>query len=92
MCLSPIDPQKNAWLIASAISFAPDIDECASSPCRMGDCTDVVNRYYCTCREGWTGVHCDAGQNLHQGSLSHFSTGNPVCHPFLVDGVNKALS
>ncbi|MFY9824868.1 MAG: calcium-binding EGF-like domain-containing protein [Thermoanaerobaculia bacterium] len=36
-----------------------DIDECASSPCVNGDCTDHVNGYSCTCPPGWTGTNCD---------------------------------
>jgi len=30
-------------------------DECASSPCVHGDCTDGVNSYSCKCSDGYTG-------------------------------------
>ncbi|XP_033624934.1 fibropellin-1-like [Asterias rubens] len=37
-----------------------DLDECQSSPCANGAmCTNLQNRYECTCTDGWTGTHCD---------------------------------
>ena len=40
----------------------PDIDECASSPCRNGGtCTDEVNGYSCACTAAWTGPACNTG-------------------------------
>ncbi|XP_035693731.1 fibropellin-1-like [Branchiostoma floridae] len=35
------------------------IDECASSPCTHGTCTDGVASYTCSCENGWTGLNCD---------------------------------
>lgn len=44
----------------------PDIDECASGPCRNGGtCTNGLNSYTCTCVAGWMGVNCETG-NIHQ--------------------------
>ncbi|CAC5401498.1 unnamed protein product [Mytilus coruscus] len=38
-----------------------DINECASSPCNHGACTDKVNGYSCSCYSGFTGTHCTKG-------------------------------
>ena len=40
-----------------------DIDECASSPCNDGSCTDQVDGYYCTCEPGFTGTYCETNIN-----------------------------
>lgn len=39
-----------------------DIDECESSPCVHGNCTDQVNGYLCECISGYTGVSCNIGK------------------------------
>ena len=40
-----------------------DIDECASDPCQnSGTCRDYVNRYNCTCVDGYGGEDCQAGK------------------------------
>ncbi|XP_078578158.1 fibulin-7-like [Branchiostoma floridae x Branchiostoma japonicum] len=36
-----------------------ELDECQSSPCVNGTCTDLVNGYNCTCAEGYIGPRCD---------------------------------
>lgn len=41
-----------------------DIDECQSSPCFHGDCTDHVNFYSCRCYAGYTGTQCQIGRVL----------------------------
>ncbi|XP_078692955.1 uncharacterized protein LOC144922781 [Branchiostoma floridae x Branchiostoma belcheri] len=43
-------------------ALCADIDECLSSPCVHGTCTDGVASYTCSCENGWTGNNCD--QNI----------------------------
>ncbi|XP_035689592.1 von Willebrand factor D and EGF domain-containing protein-like [Branchiostoma floridae] len=38
-------------------------DECQSSPCVNGTCTDLLNGYNCTCAEGYIGTRCDVSVN-----------------------------
>ncbi|XP_035689594.1 von Willebrand factor D and EGF domain-containing protein-like [Branchiostoma floridae] len=40
-----------------------ELDECQSSPCANGTCTDLVNGYNCTCAEGYIGTRCDVSVN-----------------------------
>ncbi|CAH1256478.1 NOTCH2 [Branchiostoma lanceolatum] len=40
-------------------ALCADIDECASSPCVHGTCTDGLAGYTCSCENGWTGIDCD---------------------------------
>lgn len=36
-----------------------DIDDCYSNPClNGGTCTDLVNDYNCTCKEGFSAKTC----------------------------------
>lgn len=41
-----------------------DVDDCRSSPCKHGNCTDNINGYNCTCDTGYTGTSCDIGSFL----------------------------
>ena len=36
-----------------------EINECDSSPCEYGTCSDLLNDYHCTCSEGYAGTRCD---------------------------------
>lgn len=38
-----------------------DIDECQSSPCIHGNCSDHHNQYICHCQAGYTGNNCQTG-------------------------------
>ena len=43
-------------------SNTTDINECASAPCQNdGTCTDNINGYTCTCRDGYEGSNCETG-------------------------------
>ncbi|XP_067655947.1 sushi, von Willebrand factor type A, EGF and pentraxin domain-containing protein 1-like [Haliotis asinina] len=35
-------------------------DECQTSPCLHGTCTDGLNTHFCDCEEGYTGDNCDS--------------------------------
>ena len=50
------------WTCKILNYFIIDIDECASSPCVHGNCTDKVNGYICNCVPGYTGVLCETGK------------------------------
>lgn len=58
-----------------------DIDECESSPCVHGNCTDHVNGYLCECISGYTGVSCNIGKSERQNILEYGGGGG--CHAFI---------
>eukprot|EP00058_Branchiostoma_floridae_P016209 XP_002601697.1 hypothetical protein BRAFLDRAFT_94577 [Branchiostoma floridae] len=41
------------------VDYSTDFDECESSPCAHGTCTDVFNGYTCVCEAGWDGTECN---------------------------------
>lgn len=51
----------NTFLCHFHFQFISDINECQSSPCVNGNCTNHVNNYTCECQPGFTGVNCDKG-------------------------------
>ena len=53
--------------------YISDIDECQSSPCVHGKCTDLRNMYTCTCDAGYTGTLCETGMCIL--SKLYFITG-----------------
>ena len=38
--------------------ISPPLDDCASAPCKHGQCIDAVNSYSCQCHTGFTGSDC----------------------------------
>lgn len=46
------------------MTLALDINECESSPCVQGYCTDQVNGYLCECIPGFIGVSCAIGKKF----------------------------
>lgn len=47
-----------------------DIDECQSTPCIHGSCSDGVNTYTCTCDPGYTGANCETSKRLYLYSVT----------------------
>lgn len=37
------------------------MDDCVSSPCVNGNCTDLKKDYNCTCFAGYSSKNCDIG-------------------------------
>ena len=67
ICYTAICSLKITTLPTNANSLfnriIPDIDECASSPCRGDvDCIDAVNGFMCDCNAGYTGIDCNIGE------------------------------
>ena len=53
-------------LILHACFFSsPDIDECASNPCRNGGiCLNLFDRYICACPVAFTGTNCELSKDI----------------------------
>lgn len=49
-------------LSVSYVLLSTDVDECESSPCVQGNCTDQVDGYVCECFPGYRGPNCDTGK------------------------------
>ncbi len=42
-----------------------DINECSSNPCKNhGKCSNLVNKYKCTCMPGFIGEICDTCKSI----------------------------
>ncbi|XP_072049558.1 uncharacterized protein [Amphiura filiformis] len=65
------------WRLYWTIS---DVDECASSPCEnRGTCTDMVNGFTCTCKEGFIGERCQTSEHCAPESLGSQLCGSKAC-------------
>lgn len=49
--------------VSNVLYLFADINECLSSPCVQGNCTDQVNGFLCNCIKGYTGITCDTGND-----------------------------
>ena len=48
------------FVMLGLFCFYPDINECASNPCKnKGKCVDKVNGYTCTCTTSYKGTRCE---------------------------------
>ncbi|XP_035671876.1 neurogenic locus notch homolog protein 1-like [Branchiostoma floridae] len=59
-----VDYDTHTWELHGAdysnmYALCTDLDDCASSPCAHGNCTDGVGSYTCSCENGWGGTDCD---------------------------------
>ena len=50
---------KYTFTIIYFVFFLVETDECVSSPCLNGNCTDQLNSFECNCEPGYTGSNCD---------------------------------
>ena len=49
-----------------------DTDECASNPCQHGgSCSDEVNKFSCSCANGYEGATCQTGRLLFSSRRYH---------------------
>ncbi|XP_078582442.1 uncharacterized protein LOC144865499 isoform X3 [Branchiostoma floridae x Branchiostoma japonicum] len=53
-----------------------DINECNTSPCVHGTCTDDIGGYTCTCQNGWEGTNCD--RNINECNNSPCAHGSSI--------------
>ena len=59
-CSSGIMMNK-ADLVSLYNFFTDSIDECLSDPCfNNGTCIDDINRFNCTCDDGYNGTLCES--------------------------------
>ena len=49
----------NVYLVLQVICVKINIDDCATQPCRRGQCIDKINGFICSCYSGSDGVLCD---------------------------------
>ncbi|XP_078582473.1 uncharacterized protein LOC144865519 isoform X2 [Branchiostoma floridae x Branchiostoma japonicum] len=59
-----VDYQTHTYALHGAnysnmYALCADLDDCSSSPCAHGTCTDGVGSYTCSCENGWGGTNCD---------------------------------
>lgn len=57
-----------------------DLNECDSSPClNNGTCLDVVNGYFCSCRPGYSGDHCEIDEAVCNSTNEARCNNGGVC-------------
>ncbi|XP_065942673.1 fibropellin-3 isoform X2 [Magallana gigas] len=64
----------------SNIANADVIDECISSPCMHGNCSNEYLHYVCICQPGYTGINCEIEIDECQSS--------PCIHGSCIDQLN----
>lgn len=74
--LDPLRPINTTFVCCgshSGVNCEINEDDCASNPCKYGDCQDGINEYKCVCAPGYTGSFCRVEIHLRSSAL-HFST------------------
>ena len=56
-----------------------NIDECETTGCVNGECTDLVDAFQCDCYPGWTGARCEMDIDYCQPQPCD-STGSLQCN------------
>lgn len=51
-----------------------DLDECFSSPCVHGVCTNRLYSYTCDCQPGYTGTNCETGKIEFSSLLLYYDS------------------
>ena len=59
-----------------------DFDNCVSSPCFHGYCSDVLHGFSCTCEKGYIGTQCEVNIDDCEANIC---MNNATC----VDGVSN---
>lgn len=57
-----IEIPENITALVSEVQGTQTYGNCDPNPCMNGNCTDGINRFFCTCYAGYTGSSC--GMNL----------------------------
>lgn len=76
--LSPAQPASLRRPRGPSPSCFPDVNECASHPCRNGGtCTSGVDSFSCQCPAGFGGHTCETGMRKLPSSWIHGRQGGP---------------
>lgn len=60
-------------------SLVLDINDCSQNPCHNGgSCRDLVNDFYCDCKNGWKGKTCHSRKWSPAGMLPPSSVRGPI--------------
>ena len=73
---SPFTAVLIVWILTFCMGRIADIDECESSPCIWGNCSDSntdpsldADFFLCTCEAGYSGTTCNWGINFSRSSF-----------------------